>query len=76
VLPYFQDEWKLRPNITLNLGIRWEYYSVISEARDRMTIFDPTCTGGVLPGTNTPVPDISLKAPPHTFRATGTLILG
>ncbi len=51
VLPYFQDEWKVRPNITLNLGIRWEYYSVITEAHDRMTIFDPTCTGGVLPGT-------------------------
>jgi len=31
--------------------IRWEYYSVITEAHDRMTIFDPTCTGGVLPGT-------------------------
>jgi len=22
---YFQDEWKLRPNVTLNYGVRWEY---------------------------------------------------
>ena len=67
VLPYFQDEWKLRPNITLNLGIRWEYYSVIAEAHDRMTIFDPTCSGGVLPGTNTPVPNICPKGSPAYF---------
>ena len=67
VLPYFQDEWKVRPNITLNLGIRWEYYSVITEAHDRMTIFDPTCTGGVLPGTNTPVPNICPKGAPAYF---------
>ena len=67
MLPYFQDEWKLRPNITLNLGIRWEYYSVIAEAHDRMTIFDPTCSGGVLPGTNTPVPNICPKGSPAYF---------
>src|SRR5690349_24258951 len=22
---YFQDEWKIRPNVTLNYGARWEY---------------------------------------------------
>jgi hypothetical protein len=36
---YAQDEWRIRPNITLNYGLRYEYYSVLHEDHDLYTLF-------------------------------------
>jgi len=49
-LPYFQDEWKVTPTFTLNLGIRWEYYGVYNEANNRTFIFDLNQFHGVCVG--------------------------
>jgi outer membrane receptor protein involved in Fe transport len=43
-IAYAQDEWKLRPNITLNYGLRYEYYTPLHEANNRQILFD-TVTG-------------------------------
>jgi Carboxypeptidase regulatory-like domain/TonB dependent receptor len=50
-MPYFQDEWKVTPNLTLNLGLRWEYYGVAHEADNRTTVFDVSEFHGVCFGT-------------------------
>jgi Carboxypeptidase regulatory-like domain/TonB dependent receptor-like, beta-barrel len=39
-MPYFQDEWKVTPTLTVNAGLRWDYYGVATEATNRTTVFD------------------------------------
>ncbi|MDQ3255329.1 MAG: carboxypeptidase regulatory-like domain-containing protein, partial [Acidobacteriota bacterium] len=37
---FFQDDFKARNNLTLNLGMRWEYTSPVYEVKDRQSNFD------------------------------------
>jgi hypothetical protein len=60
VLPYVQDEWRPRPNLTINAGLRWEYYSPVTEVLDRTRVFDFYRCHGICP------PPSALEFPNYT----------
>jgi hypothetical protein len=38
---YFQDDWKVTPKLTLNLGVRWDHFGQIEENHGRQANFVP-----------------------------------
>ncbi len=45
---FFQDDWRATRNLTLNLGLRYEFSSVIKEAHNLLGNFDPNSTTGLI----------------------------
>ncbi len=40
---FAQDDWRVRPNLTFNFGLRYEVNTVISDAKNQLGNFDPAC---------------------------------
>ncbi len=38
---FVQDDWRVAPNLTINLGLRYEFNSVVKEAHNLLGNFDP-----------------------------------
>ena len=46
---YFQDQWKIAPNLTLNYGLRYELQPGYNETHDRLTLIDVSWTNSIPP---------------------------
>ena len=57
---YFQDDWKMSPKLTLNLGVRWDYFGPINEPNGGQANFVPIA-----------VPRKGIGAPTFIIPATG-----
>jgi hypothetical protein len=74
---YAQDEWRVRPNLTLNYGLRYDYYVPLREADNRIVKFNID-TGTIDPDTTPLYQSMKDNFQPRvsaTFSPTSTTVI-
>jgi Carboxypeptidase regulatory-like domain/TonB dependent receptor len=73
ISPYVQDNWKVTEKLTLDLGLRWDYFPSLVEAHDNMSFFNPnlanpiTGGSGALQFTGTGVNTCNCRTPVNNY---------
>ena len=70
---FFQDDWKATPRLTLNLGLRYDYFGPTTETDGHFVGFDPSLA------TTSPLPVSGLTpgcSPPYTTPPCGSIVTG
>jgi len=47
ISPYFQDNWKVTPKLTLDLGLRYDFFPSVTEVHNAQGFFDPNLANPV-----------------------------
>ena len=82
---YFQDDWRITSKLTINLGLRWDVESPVTERYNRLTsLFDPAVVNPITPSaqaawakivaanpTNVTLQTLAQLAPPGSFQVHG-----
>lgn len=71
--PYIQDDYKFNDRLTINMGLRWDYYSPYKEVKDRWSFFNPnlinpaTGTAGALQFAGKGADACNCRTPVNTY---------
>jgi hypothetical protein len=72
VYPFAQDSWKIKPNLTLNYGLRWEYSPPLTDISGHVETYRPGQNSTVYPcGINPSGPGASLTYWQGVFASQG-----
>ena len=73
ISPYIQDNWKVSPKLTLDLGFRYDFFPSLTEAHDNMSFFNPnlpnpvTGVNGALQFTGTGANTCNCRTPVNNY---------